>query len=61
MLLRAEHPVDRGDVRQAVAQQHRGAHHTVSRHLVRANVVIIGSYQESYQHLEALLLHLILN
>ena len=40
MFLRAEHPADCGDVRQAVAQQHRGAHHPVSCHPVRASVVI---------------------
>ena len=60
MLLRAQHPADRGDVREAMAQQHRGAHNTVSRHLSH-NIVIAGSYQEGYQHLEALLLHLLLN
>ena len=40
MFLRAEYPADCGDVRQAVAEQYRGAHHPVSYHPVRASVVI---------------------
>ena len=59
LLLRAEHPADRGDVRQAVAQQHRGAHHPVSLYLIRQTDK--GNDQESYQHLEAVFLLRLLN